>query len=98
MYPTILDTQTNERKVLGDWDASVFWWVEGNGSCDCNRAIAMGHEELENQDGDQSVCFGHNRFIAVDVHGDFEGLDKADILRMMNEDYPHALVAQHLGT
>lgn len=95
MYPTIIDVQTQERKVLADHDAPVFWWTEGNGACDCNRALAMGHEELENKVGDQDVCLGRSRFIAVDVHGDLEGRDKADILRQLNDGYPADLVQQY---
>lgn len=40
----IIDTQTGEERVhdMGNipWgDASVFWWIEGNFGCDCNRAL-----------------------------------------------------------
>ena len=47
-----------------DWEIgpSRYWWEEGNGSCDCNRAIAFGDiqddppcgetaYELVNEDG-----------------------------------------------
>ena len=25
----------------GPWELSVYWWEEGGGSCDCNRALAF---------------------------------------------------------
>lgn len=94
MYVTIIDTETEERRVLADLVASVFWWTEGDGSCDCNRAIAMGHKELV---GNREACLGHRRFVAVDVHGDLEGRDKADVLHEMNEGYPAELVRKYVS-
>ncbi|MCP5018898.1 MAG: hypothetical protein GY938_27020 [Ketobacter sp.] len=37
---TILDTETGKKKNI-DSAFSAYWWAEGNGSCDCNRAIEM---------------------------------------------------------
>ena len=98
MRVTLLDVVTGERKEALDWNRSVFWWTEGSGQCDCNRALAMDHEELENEESGVSVCLGHARFLVIDVHGDLEGQDKTDILREANASYPAALVKQHLGS
>lgn len=93
MYPTIVDSQTGERKTLKDFDAPTAWWAEGDGSCDCNRAIYMG---LDDQLG-PGVCLGHHRFIAVDVHGDLEGWSRVEVLRAMNADYPADVVQMHIN-
>ncbi|KWN04823.1 hypothetical protein WT83_30475 [Burkholderia territorii] len=98
MRTTILDTVTGECKhVAAEWDGDVFWWTEGNGSCDCNRAIAMGHEDVTNAVGDQEVCLGHARFLVIDVCGDLEGHDKADVITQANAGYPADMVTRHLG-
>lgn len=97
MHPTILDTHTGECVTLSNWEASVFWWTEGNGSCDCNRAIAMGHENPDSNKGEVEACLGCARYIAIDVHGDLEGIRKDDVLQMMNEGYPQELISQHVG-
>ena len=44
MQITILDTKTGNKKVI-ETKFSPFWWAEGNGSCDCNRAIEMDCDE-----------------------------------------------------
>lgn len=66
-------------------DAPVLWWTEGNGSCDCNRAICFGEELAEN------TCAGCSRFVAIDIHGDTEGYTKKEILEEMNSEYPDEL-------
>ena len=97
MYPTIRDLETGEQRALPGWDWPVYWWMEGNGSCDCNRAIAMGADEVMHErqrrehpelQEHQQYCYGTKRFIAVDVHGDMEGLPKAEIIAAMNSGYP----------
>jgi len=76
---------------------SVYWWTEGNGSCDCNRAIALNkHTEMYYRQRAQNpelkpwqqVCLGCNRFIAIDVKGDLEGYTKEEIIAAMNSEYP----------
>ena len=62
--------------------ASLFWWTEGNGACDCNRAPAFGLPTAA------KYCLGAVRFPAVDVQGGLEGLDEAEVLRRLNHDYP----------
>jgi len=68
VIPTFLDLRTG--KTAKGFDASFFWWTEGNGACDCNRGMAFGltHEEL----GTLGVCLGFRRFIAIDVEGDLD--------------------------
>jgi hypothetical protein len=89
MYPTFLDIDTGREFNAKQFDLPVHWWTEGNGSCDCNRAIAAGdsaYEELEALHGPHA-CFGMRRFLAIDVHGDLEGYSKEDVINMMNEEY-----------
>lgn len=93
MYPTLLDTKTGKTAVAKSMDSSLFWWAEGNGSCDCNRSIAIGDDvddEMTEQFG-EGLCFGYTRIVAIDVHGDFEGMTKKEILEEMNSEYPDEL-------
>lgn len=82
MIPTFFDLRTG--KTAKGSDESFFWWTEGNGSCDCNRARAFGlDDEMEAQQHRdkpelkewQSVCYGCKRFIAIDVEGDLNSYD-----------------------
>lgn len=61
MHTTLLDTITGQQIEAPDWSSCVFWWTEGNGACDCNRALAMGCEDLEDKEGDVEVCLGYTR-------------------------------------
>lgn len=58
---TILDIKTGQTKECHGW--TELWWTEGNGSCDCNRAIFMGHHHLG------GVCLGCNRYLIIKVNG-----------------------------
>lgn len=46
----LLDTETGERianeqvSYCGSRNLTRWWWTEGNGGCDCNRAREFGHE------------------------------------------------------
>lgn len=92
MIPTFFDLRTG-RTAKGD-DLSVFWWTEGDGACDCNRAIAFDRGALH---GEGRSCLGCKRFIAIDVEGDlgYEDCDgdcrvpitKEEVLIAMNSDY-----------
>lgn len=85
MIPTLFDLRTG-KTAKGD-DRSVYWWTEGNGSCDCNRAEAfegVAEEMWKQQHTDkpglkewQSLCYGCKRFIAIDVAGDL-GYEDSD--------------------
>lgn len=95
MYPTLLDTKTGKTVTAKDMDSSLFWWIDGNGSCDCNRAIAFGDDVEEEMTAGfgEGCCFGCSRIIAVDVHGDLEGVSKEQIIKEMNDEYPETLKA-----
>ena len=109
MIPTLFDLRTG-KTAKGD-DQSVYWWTEGNGSCDCNRMIhfdeatqeemhtaqALAHQELQPH---QSVCFGCKRFIAIDVEEtdtdrNEEAHTKEQVLVAMNAEYANYLERAH---
>jgi hypothetical protein len=81
--PTFLDivtgrTATTDRRMSG---FTLWWWAEGNGSCDCNRGL------LFDDENDESVCCGAHRYVAVDV--DIAGADaKVGALEWINSSYP----------
>jgi len=83
---TILDTTTGEQ-YDGTIDASVFWWTEGNGSCDCNRGLM--------KDGIHVFPCGNVRFLIIDATGDMEGHTKTEILEMANSGFPQNLLEQY---
>lgn len=59
MIIKFLDTKTGE-KAWSDYPFGIYWWAEGNGACDCNRAALFeGHEQ---NCGDRDY-----RYQAVDV-------------------------------
>lgn len=99
MIPTFLDLKTGQIAKGDDW--SFYWWTEGNGSCDCNRAICFEGAEEELEALYPGVCYGCKRFIAIDVEGsliseDWEGKNpivktKEEILVAMNSEYLHRL-------
>lgn len=82
MYPTILDTVTGDIKACigGTPEFSVFWWTEGNGSCDCNRYVAMGYTEA-------NPCTW-SRFLIIGAKGNLEEETEEEIVRMANSAYP----------
>lgn len=103
IFPTFKDLVTGTTHRVQDASPyDVYWWTEGNGSCDCNRAghcgaeeemeaaLSKAHPELLPH---QSLCYGCKRFIAVDVEGDFEGLSKEQLLKALNSGYPKELLA-----
>lgn len=84
MIPTLFDLRTG-KTAKGD-DQSVYWWTEGNGSCDCSRAAAFEdsvveeyeariHKEHPELHAGASLCYGAKRFIAIDVEGDLNSYD-----------------------
>jgi hypothetical protein len=99
MIVTLLDTDTGEQRSCDDWDMDVFWWTEGNGSCDCNRSAAFGGEWLHEQHRMQlgledDLCMMGRRFLIVDVSGNTEGETREEILETANRAYPDDLVAK----
>lgn len=84
MIPTFLDLKTG--KTAKGNDMSFYWWTEGNGLCDCNRASCFGkqvvdeleeriHREHPKLHEGASLCYGCKRFIAIDVEGDLTSYD-----------------------
>jgi len=65
----------NVDSPFQDW----FWWVEGNGSCDCNRELLCG----EDSGGD--TCLGSKRYIILSNSRGYS-FDE------MNEQYPEELL------
>lgn len=51
-----------------DWNDDVFWWTEGNMSCDCNRALTFARAGNEKCVDDS--C-GETRFTAL--YAELEG-------------------------
>src|SRR3990167_5078252 len=100
MKVTLLDTTTGERRDCSGFcdgmEFSVYWWLEGNGSCDCNRAIAFNmdsedHRHPINSEGN-AVCLGRNRWIIVDVSGDLEDMTREQVMAEVNIGYPEELL------
>lgn len=95
MIPTFLDLKTG-KTAKGD-EQSFFWWTEGNGSCDCNRAILFEGAEEELETLYSGVCYGCRRFVAIDVEGDLNSYDyngqdpqprtKEECLAALNKEY-----------
>ena len=90
MIPTFFDLRTG--KTAKGSDQSVFWWTEGNGACDCNRALAFGLKHLDV--GEVGFCLGCKRFICIDIEVTFDadsaqadGLTKEQVLIAMNAGY-----------
>lgn len=64
MIIKFLDTQTGET-AWSDYPFSIYWWAEGNGACDCNRALCFeGHEDTC---GEQPYRY---QAVAIGVHPD----------------------------
>jgi hypothetical protein len=105
MNITVLDTETGERliargQILGEW-------IDGNFTCDCNRAMFFGeqvYEEMVRRTAarfpdtppGKSCCFGSVRFLAVKCESARTSYTPCDI-RRLNADYPAELVEKHLG-
>ncbi len=94
MIVTILDIVTGQRRrdpsVPGDWEGDNWYWMEGNGSCDCNRAIPFGRENVT------GICDGHQRYLIIDVEGNLAEYTREEWIAAANRSYPTALVKAHL--
>ena len=99
MTPLFIDVETGKTAVGGDW--TLFWWSEGNGCCDCNRAMLFGEDvetEMDRRVGNNPEecggnCFGWTRFIAVDIHGETLVVHtKTEVLTAINNRYSLNLV------
>ncbi len=96
MNVMLLDLVTGETKD-SQWEpeASVFWWTRGNGSCDCNRALAFGGSDLLDAQKlrlglADNICLGYERWRVVGVDGDLEGHAQTELIEMANVGYPDA--------
>ena len=103
MNITLLDTKTGDTKEIED-TYSESWWAEGNGSCDCNRAIFFEgtYEELSNKHKKdnpelydkkkpwQTYCIGCQRILIIKIDS------KEYSLEEFNEGYPEELIKKHL--
>jgi hypothetical protein len=91
MIPTFRDIETGKSATHNRGpECSVYWWTEGNGSCDCNRVYAFGKklvDEIEDTN-EPNTCFGCKRFLCIDITGNLEGNNKQDLINMMNREYP----------
>ena len=102
MWVTLCDVMTGQIVDVPSQNSSMYWWEDGSGSCDCNRASYISEElddflEKEQRKAFpelkewQSYCYGCERVLVVDVHGDFEGSTHDEVLARVNIDYPEAL-------
>lgn len=82
MNVVILDTVTGNKTPSQGYDG--YWWSEGNGSCDCNRAIYSGV-----QIDTEGVCLGCKRFLIV------ESDNPEYSLAELNQGYPSELLKAH---
>lgn len=84
MKLTLLDTVTGVRKEIQD-DCDGYYWSEGNGSCDCNRAMYFGVGPLAGS----SRCIGCKRFLIVACDNEQYSLFE------LNECYQKKLLRKH---
>lgn len=65
MIVTFKDTKTG-AVAKSDYPFGIWWWAEGNGSCNCNRQSLFGIEGLDCDD-DKDWDNDLQRFQAIDV-------------------------------
>jgi hypothetical protein len=74
----------------------MFYWGNGNGSCDCNRSLAFSgliHDQQATALGlDENTCLGAERFLIIDLEGDFQSRPRDEALIEVNSDYPQVLI------
>ncbi len=90
MFVTLLDRET-QQTAQTELDISVFYWVDGNGSCDCNRILAFPDVDEEAYHKSLGVdinhCLGTKRFVVTQVHGDLEGQAPEELVKQCNQGY-----------
>jgi len=77
----IRDTQTGQSRMI--FGQSVSYWLEGNGSCDCDRWVS---------NPENPMCDGHHRYLIVSVAPMPKGLTLKDF----NQFYDEEFVENHL--
>ncbi len=60
----VTKTIQEHAKGVQDADSALWWWLTGNGACDCNRALSFGDEE-PCPDG-YCECHGKNYYSLLD--------------------------------
>lgn len=65
MIVTFRDNKTGKIET-SDYPFSIWWWGEGNGSCNCNRQTLFGIEDLDCHT-DHNWETNMQRFEAIDV-------------------------------
>ena len=60
---SVLDTATSERRTSSDWPR--YWWTDGNGACDCNRAMLFDDSEDDDDEAGCGICKGCHRYLVV---------------------------------
>lgn len=61
VVPVLLDVMSG-KVVAAPESYHEFWWTEGDGSCDCNRAAMFGHDNYT-----EGFCDNCARYVVVDV-------------------------------
>lgn len=98
MYIVFKDTLTGDLAKTDDGCGSIHYWSEGNGACDCNRAVFFPEAEQPLRCGDspyryQAVDVLDSGYCTiqqaidesnVDVHPDKKLKTKADVIRVIN--------------
>ena len=112
MKVTVLDIVTGEKENSEGTqfeDCDVYWWTEGNGACDCNRAKLFS-EKIDNEmDGQMrlehpelkewqsininTVCYGEKRFLIIEVEPMPEGYTLEDF----NDGYPNEMIEKYIN-
>ena len=87
MVVTFIDKITG-RTGKSKYPFGIWWWAEGNGSCDCNRSSCFEglHEELEDKHG-EGVCFGLERCFAIDVEDHLDQSVEQALVAFNNDVY-----------
>ena len=94
MKVKLIDTETDKTCIVderSEEDGSplfdAYWWSEGNGSCDCNRSIYCGVDDLD--DPDYGICRGGKRFLIIEADTDEYTLAE------LNNEYPEELLKKY---
>lgn len=77
MWVRIRDSETGRTALA---EGSVWYWTEGNGRCDCNRALVFG------DDPPRPYCRSV-RYRIVDAGGDLGGDTPEEFLAAANATY-----------
>lgn len=102
LTPTFLDLRVGDI-AKSPYGASLWWWTEGSGGCDCNRVAGFPDIDDDYEGGDHDEtgrCKGCERYVAIDIESDDGPLDdatKIELCAELNEDYADAVNAAAEG-